>query len=166
MKVTDKYVLFWDGPFSNWDPSPFVMTMPHGEVFFNCGEQYMMYAKAMFFGDYKTAESIMRTSRPDEQKQLGREVKGYDDAEWALNRFDIVVKGLHRKFSQNEKHFDQLIATQGKIIVEASPYDRIWGIGLGVDDPRALDESKWEGLNLLGKACMRVRDLYVARGGY
>jgi ribA/ribD-fused uncharacterized protein len=88
---------------------------------------------------------------------LGRQVKGFDPELWASKCFDIVVRGNILKFSQNQDARRHLIHTLNKTLVEASPYDKIWGIGIGQDDPRATNPALWEGKNLLGLALMSVR---------
>lgn len=117
----------------------------------------MMFAKAKMFGDEGTAAKIMGTTDPRKQKALGREVQGYDDALWAAKRLNIVTVACREKFSQNPALVADLLATKDTMLVEASPYNKLWGIGVGEDDPRALDRSKWLGLNLLGQALMTVR---------
>ena len=118
----------------------------------------MMYQKAIMFGDVNIANAILLTDNPKEQKDLGRMVVGYNDALWAAKRVEIMVNGLFEKFNQNNTLKDALVKTGDTIIAEASPVDRIWGIGLPEDDPRALDQSKWLGQNLLGIVLMKVRD--------
>lgn len=151
-----KYTFFWrnKSPFSNWYPSTFVC---HG-ITFTRGEQYMMYCKAMMFGDQEIADKILATDDPKLQKDLGRMVKNYDEFTWARKREDIMVVGLYEKFNQIPKLRQALLDTGTTTIVEASPYDCIWGIGLEESHPDAQDESKWRGQNLLGKVLMRVRD--------
>lgn len=148
-----KYHLFYGGPFSQWAKSPFIIDGTK----FNTAEQWMMWNKALAFSDIDSAKAIQSTSDPREQKALGRKVKNFDDAIWMKVAYDLVVEGNRAKFDQNPKLADYLKATKGMIIVEASPYDRRWGIGLGETDPRALDEGQWLGENLLGKAIMDVR---------
>lgn len=126
---------------------------------YQCAEQYMMAEKARTFGDEENLQKILSVNDPKKQKQWGRSVKDYDDQVWRQIRFDVVVKGNYAKFSQNEDLKKQLLATEDKIIVEASPYDTIWGIGLGKNDKRCLDENQWRGQNLLGKAIMKVRNM-------
>ena len=143
---------FWGGVCSNWYPADFTLEYDGKSITFNCTEQHMMWEKARLFGDEQTAKAILQVSDPKAQKALGRKVKGYDDEKWAAVRFDIVLKGNRAKFSQNPRLLEKFIElTKGKTIVEASPYDRIWGIGLGPDDPRVHDRREWQGLNLLGK---------------
>jgi ribA/ribD-fused uncharacterized protein len=154
--MTHNFTFFWRNrsPFSNWYPSVFT----HNGVTYTRGEQYMMHMKALMFGDLEIAARIMETDDPAVHKALGRQVKGYVDAVWAAKRVDIMVEGLTSKFSQNSRLKETLLATGDTEIVEASPVDRIWGIGLEESDPRALDKSKWLGQNLLGITLMRVRD--------
>ncbi|KWE32642.1 NADAR family protein [Burkholderia territorii] len=141
--------------FSNWHPCCFT----YHEVAFNSVEQFMMYAKALLFDDHATAAAILASASPREQKRLGRSVRGFDDARWVQVRESIMFVGCREKFRQNEVFLTALRATGTSILVEASPYDRIWGVGLGEHDPLIADPSAWQGLNLLGKALMRVRGL-------
>jgi ribA/ribD-fused uncharacterized protein len=154
MKITNDVVLFWNGPFSNWHPSDFVWN----GLQFNCGEQYMMYRKADMFNDDVSAIKIMESKDPREQKALGRLVRGFDAKEWLSLCVPIMVDGLYCKFEQNPGLRHLLLETGNKIIAEASPVDRIWGIGLAVDDPLALDTTTWKGENLLGITLMKVRE--------
>ncbi len=162
MRTTPTMVLFWRTAdiYSNWHPSVFVI----GGVTFANAEQYMMVAKARRFGDADAEAKMLATTDPSELKALGRAVKGYVDAEWVAWREEAVYQACLAKFSQNERMGLQLLATGERELVEASPPDRIWGIGLGEDDPRALDKAQWRGLNLLGKTLMRVRTTLSASG--
>lgn len=154
--MTHNFTFFWRDrtPFSNWYPSIFT----HNGITFSRGEQYMMYQKAIMFGDKNIAHAILMTGNPKEQKDLGRMVSNYDDAIWSAKRVDIMVEGLFEKFNQNPELKAALLATGDTILVEASPVDKIWGIGLTEDHPDALDQKKWRGQNLLGITLMRVRD--------
>ena len=154
MKTTDEMVLFWDGPFSQWEPCNFVVN----GIEYNCAEQYMMAEKARFFEDEETLNEIMDTDDPREQKRLGRLVEGFDEDRWNEVAIEIVVKGNLAKFSQNPELKKILLDTESRILVEASPYDKIWGIGLRETDPRALDREQWLGTNWLGEALSQVRD--------
>jgi hypothetical protein len=161
MKVTDKHILFWGEWLSNFYTSPF--TDDRGIKFF-CVEQYFMFEKAIKFKDHDTASQILRVKEPKEAKKLGRKVRGYDDTVWAECREKVMLDGLYFKFTQNKGLKKTLTQPEwkDKHFVEASPYDRIWGIGLGVDDPKADDENEWLGQNLLGKCLDKVRDsLYM-----
>jgi len=124
---------------------------------YNCCEQYMMHQKALTFGDTDTAKLIMKAEHPKDQKALGRQVKNFDKAKWDTVSIGIVYKGNYAKFSQNDELGDELLATGNKILVEASPYDTIWGIGMGEKEPGINDPANWKGLNLLGWSIMLVR---------
>ncbi|MEP6502642.1 MAG: NADAR family protein [Betaproteobacteria bacterium] len=140
--------------FSQWYPSPFEVD----GVACASAEHFMMAEKARLFGDRDTLQSILAAATPNDAKSLGRRVQGYDDRRWEAARFDIVVRGNFAKFSANGKLRRFLLATSPQVLVEASPVDAIWGIGLAADDPRAMDPLQWQGLNLLGFALMLVRD--------
>ncbi len=160
---TDEYAFFWAGPFSNWHPAKFTLGYNEGELRkkheFNCSEQAMMFVKARMFGDNEAAEKILKSKNPGEQKALGRAVRNYNEEEWVLEREWAVEKILYKKFTQNEDLKKILLDTGDRIIVEASPYDKVWGIAMGVDKhPAILDPKNWKGQNLLGKCLMRVRD--------
>ena len=129
----------------------------HG-VLFNCAEQYMMYQKAMLFKDNYIASKILDELDPKEIKKFGRKVRNFDEKTWEDNRERIVVNGNRLKFGQNEDLKSYLLKTGSKILVEASPYDDIWGIKLRSSDRRSLKVEQWQGLNLLGFALMEVRD--------
>jgi ribA/ribD-fused uncharacterized protein len=156
MKITDKFVLFYGRSeiYSNWHNADFTIK---GIRFAN-GEQYMMYCKAMFFKDEATAQLILAEPDPKKVKALGQAVTPYDDAAWAANRLRLVRRGLLEKARQNPLIALQLMRTGDRILVEAAPPDKIWGIGLGENDPRALDPTQWLGQNLLGQAWMWVRE--------
>ena len=151
--MTTKYTFFWPGPFSNWNTSPF----RYKGVNFNTAEQAMMWEKAMTFADGITAAQILKTDDPKQQKALGREVKGYDDAVWSAIRYEVVKDILRHKFKQHEPSYKALIVTTSTMLVEASPVDTVWGIGLGAGDYRAKDMKHWKGQNLLGKALTEIR---------
>ena len=163
--MTDEtFTLFWHGPFSQWHPSPFVVA----GVRFSHAEQFMMYSKAMLFGDRESAGQVLQAQTPKEQKAIGRQVQGFDENVWALFRDGVVFTGSYAKFTQNPDLRELLLATHGTTLVEASPYDRVWGIGLAEDDPHARNRSQWRGLNLLGEALTRAREVILweqARGG-
>jgi len=127
-------------------------------VQYHTTEQYMMASKARLFGDEETLREIMNAYSPAEYKKLGRKVKGFDASLWDEKKLDIVVEGNKAKFGQNPDLKEFLLSTGDAILVEASPYDKIWGIGL--DREAALNGSveDWRGENLLGCALMEVRD--------
>jgi ribA/ribD-fused uncharacterized protein len=122
----------------------------------------MMFAKAMLFGDLSTAELIMAEPNPRKQKALGRQVAGYVDAVWQVQAEDLMFPGLLAKFSQDEDRKAALLATADTLLVEASPDDVVWGIGLEESDPRCLEPEQWLGQNKLGRVLTRVRDALKA----
>ncbi len=153
---TADFVMFWKPPavLGQWTPSPFEVDGTD----YNCTEQYMMAEKARLFGDMQIRSRILKSDSPRAHKQLGRKVRNFDENIWKAKRFDIVVAGNMAKFSQNPEMRAVLLATGNKTLVEASPLDRIWGIGLSANDARAFHPPHWRGENLLGKALMAVRD--------
>lgn len=155
-------VTFWGSasPFSNWFLGQFTVK----EQVFNCGEQYMMYAKAMFFKDPVTAAKILAEKEPRKQKALGREVKNFDQKVWDEVNKALVFNGLLEKFTQVPAAKKVLIASERKTIIEASPPDKIWGVGLAAHDPRILDTDTWPGENRLGFVLMWVRETLEATG--
>lgn len=157
--------LFYKGPFSQWYSSSFETSSifvtsytPATKVFkfTNC-EQYMMFEKAILFNDFESAELIMSENNPKIIKGLGRKVKNFEEKKWETYRELIVYNGNLSKFRQSENLKQLLLSTGTSIIAEASPYDKIWGIGLSESNSSASDPTKWKGLNLLGKALMNVR---------
>ncbi|SDW42628.1 hypothetical protein SAMN05421504_101547 [Amycolatopsis xylanica] len=105
-----------------------------------------------------TEVKIRKASHPNEAKTLGRQITGFDEQAWTKHRHDIVVAGNLAKFGQNAELKTFLLNTGDRVLVEASPLDRIWGIGLAEDDERAADPNRWLGLNMLGFALMEVRE--------
>ena len=124
---------------------------------YTSAEQYMMAEKARLFGDEEIRAQILKTSDPAICKKLGRKVRNFNQEKWNKNRENIARKGNFYKFSQNAKLREFLLSTGDKILAEASPRDRIWGIGMGKNNPDALDPAKWRGRNLLGFSIMSVR---------
>lgn len=155
--MAESFTFFWKHRLSQWHRAPFVI----GGVTFNYAEQYMMYAKALLFQDHSTAARILAAESPQEHQALGREVRGFEETVWGLFREGIVYAGNLARFQQNPDQRELLFSTRGTTLVEASPHDQVWGIGLKADDPRALDRSQWLGLNLLGEALTRVREVLL-----
>ncbi|MFG2846540.1 NADAR family protein [Kitasatospora sp. NPDC048296] len=159
-----KWVMFWGHTqrkgggtrqecLSQWWPGRFTVD----GVTYASAEHWMMAGKARMFGDEAIEQRVLEARTPAEAKKLGRLVKGFDDQEWTAGRFELVVEGNVAKFSQDEALRDYLLGTGGRVLVEASPVDRIWGIGLAADDIRAERPLEWRGLNLLGFALMEAR---------
>jgi ribA/ribD-fused uncharacterized protein len=142
-----------DGCFSQWWPARFRMA----DIEYTSAEQFMMAGKARLFGDAETLAQILAVHDPGKVKALGRKVRGFDEGRWQAVRFDLVTAGNVAKFGQDERLRRYLLATRDAVLVEASPLDRVWGIGLAADDPRAREPAQWRGLNLLGFALMRAR---------
>lgn len=161
MRVTEKCVYFWGDFPSNWHPCRFTVDRDGRELEFFNSEQYFMYEKAVVFGDDETAEKILQNGKnPKTAKQLGRQVKNYDDNVWKQVRYQIMVYANMHKYLQNKDLRELLLNPEfdGKKWVEASPLDGIWGIKC--DEATAKDdESNWNGLNLLGKALNEVRGI-------
>ena len=168
--ITLKYLYFWGHqPSKNgqitatclsqwWEGHPFVVA----GITYLTAEHWMMAQKAQFFGDYETSEKILVAKTPAEAKKLGRGVQNFDLGLWQEKCVDLVTQGNVHKFGQHEALKTFLLNTQNRVLVEASPFDKIWGIGLSADDPKAQHPHQWEGLNLLGWALMGARD--VLRG--
>jgi len=159
-----KYLFFWGHTkteritktcFSQWYESKFVVD----GVEFNTAEQWMMAQKALLFDNQEIYQQILISTKPGKIKELGRQVKSFNQKVWEEKRFDIVVKGNFYKFSQNSTLQIFLKNTKDRVIVEASPVDTIWGIGLSQNNENATNPYKWKGQNLLGYALMEVRDL-------
>lgn len=159
MKNYNEYTFFYNGPFSNWYPCKF--TDIKG-IEYNCSEQYMMYYKALLFDDLDIASAIMLESHPREQKALGRMVKGFEIKRWNNFAKEIVWQGCFYKFTQNEDLFNELIRTDDTLLVEASPTDMVWGVGLSENDPLIKDPNNWRGTNWLGEVLTDLRENLIA----
>ncbi|MGG8495469.1 NADAR family protein [Tenacibaculum sp. TC6] len=160
-----KFLFFWghqpnkDGSigkscFSQWWEASFEID----GITYPTAEHYMMVSKAHVFNDHEVLQEILQVSHPHDAKKLGRKVKNFAPDIWDQHKFDIVVKANYAKFSQNPELKTFLLNTNDRIIVEASPRDRIWGIGMGQSNEKALNPNLWRGHNLLGYALMEVRD--------
>ena len=123
-------------------------------------EQYMMHMKALLFNSNEIAAKILQTNNVKKIKELGRSREiPFNQEVWDRNKFDIVVRASYLKFSQNKDIKEELLNSGDKILVEASPYDAVWGIKLHWKDDAVLDEKNWKGENLLGKALMKAREI-------
>ncbi|MEV7779080.1 NADAR family protein [Kitasatospora sp. NPDC088351] len=159
-----KWLLFWGhraqrdgsvgaGALSQWWPGGFTVD----GVTYPTAEHWMMAGKARMFEDEAIVPRILAARTPAEAKKLGRLVKGFDEAAWVAGRFELVVAGNVAKFGQDEALCAYLLSTRKRVLVEASPVDRVWGIGLAADDERAQRPAEWRGENLLGFALMEAR---------
>jgi ribA/ribD-fused uncharacterized protein len=168
-----KYIFFWGHSdkgneeigkfvFSQWYRSPFLV----GNVEYPTAEHWMMAHKALLFDDIKTFEKVIEASKPGEVKELGRQVQGFDENIWNKNKFQIVRTGNIHKFNQNKELKKFLLSTGDRVIVEASPTDTVWGIGL-TQDSRMIDNPyTWRGENLLGFALMETREFLKVFGDF
>ncbi|MET8622915.1 NADAR family protein [Kitasatospora sp. NPDC004669] len=159
-----KWVMFWGHTqrkagetrqecLSQWWPGRFTVD----GVTYASAEHWMMAGKARMFGDEAIEQRVLEARTPAEAKKLGRLVKDFDERTWTAGRFELVVEGNVAKFGQDEALRAYLLGTGGRVLVEASPLDRVWGIGLASDDIRAERPLEWRGLNLLGFALMEAR---------
>ncbi|KAK3611984.1 hypothetical protein CHS0354_011643 [Potamilus streckersoni] len=159
----EEFEFFWqkESPFSQWHDSPFWKD----DWNFVTAEQYMMLSKAVLFRDYEIAEKILRVKDPQQQKKLGRQVKHFSEERWNLHCIHVVKAANREKFSQNDHLRNLLFLTYPRTLVEASPYDTIWGIGWRIENDEAWDKKKWRGLNLLGFALTDVRNEMMIKEG-
>ena len=159
-----RYVFFWGHQppknggvdkscFSQWYEAPFTV----GADRYRTAEHFMMAEKARLFGDDAMRRRILDSRTPGEAKKLGREIAGFDEKTWLRERFEVVVAANLGKFGQNADLRGFLLQTAERVLVEASPVDSIWGIGLAADHADAGRPDRWPGLNLLGFALMEVR---------
>ena len=142
-----------NGYLSNWYPSPFALD----GIAYSCVEQYMMYQKAVTFGDTDAANAILAANNPGKIKALGRSVQNYSDTIWDGIRQIVVYRGILEKFRHNEDLKQQLLATHPHILAECALWDKIWGIGMTMHDEYRFEPDLWQGQNLLGFALMMVR---------
>ena len=145
-------LFFYGGPLSQWAHSPFQI-----ELHYSTAEQYMMAMKAIHFGDVVAYNRINNSSSPREQKAIGRTVKNFNVEEWNKVSRSHVFRGNVAKFQQNPRLRDYILSTGERELVEASPTDVIWGIGLAEHDPLIYDRTNWRGTNWLGEVLMQVR---------
>jgi ribA/ribD-fused uncharacterized protein len=156
----ENFIFFWGGIFSNWAGAKFHAQLEKNSdyILFNCSEQYMMAQKAVVFNDNEILNQILLSENPKEQKALGKVVKGFDVDKWRSVARDLTYIGCYNKFLQNEKLRNIILSTNNKTLVEASPLDKIWGIGLAYTDSGIEDKNNWLGTNWLGQVLMKVRD--------
>lgn len=153
--MDEKFTYFWgDSPFSQWAPAIFKVNC----IVYNCAEQYMMASKARLFNDEETLIKIMDAKQPREQKKLGRQVSGFEVDKWNIVAKNVVYAGNYAKFTQNSDMLAKLMATKDTTLVEASPYDKIWGIGMNEFEAKKVGRSGWRGFNWLGEVLTKLRN--------
>lgn len=159
MKITDEYVFFYKDWLSNYQRTKFDIEWKGVKYTFTSTEQGFMYIKAITFGDNVTAQKILNTDDPNRCRKLGRQVKGYNDAEWAKIRYDVFYTLNWAKYTQDKKLQEKLLDPQfdGKKFVEASPIDKIWGIGYAEDNPNIEFTDMYWGKNYLGRILTNIR---------
>lgn len=167
-----KYLCFWghtpkpgvevgDFCFSQWFPASFTVD----GLTYPTAEHWMMAEKARLFKDEDAFQAVLKSKTPGEAKKIGRRVRHFDDALWKANGYRMVIEGSIHKFRQNRAMGEYLINTGNRVLVEASPVDEIWGVGLTKDSDQVLNPETWRGLNLLGFALMEARD-YLNENGF
>lgn len=154
VRETKTHIYFWNGVFSNF----YLIEFEYKGHTFACTEQAFMWEKAMYFKDYDVAEEVLRTTVPIEAKRLGRKVKNFDPEIW----MDVCKDYMYAVNLEKWKLMKDIILSTGdKILVEASPYDTIWGVGLEKNNDLILDEKNWNGTNFLGEVLMKVRKIFL-----
>lgn len=167
---TIKFIFFWGHTskdnedigkfiFSQWFHSPFTLD----NIEYKTSEHWMMASKARLFGDHEIFKKVINAEKPGEVKELGRQIKNFDQLTWDRQKYEIVKNGNIYKFGQNQKLKDYLINTGDRVLVETSPVDTIWGIGLTHDSNNIDNPHTWKGLNLLGFSLMETRDFLKDR---
>ena len=158
-----KYLHFWGHTpksenvdkscLSQWFPARFIID---GNTYLTA-EHYMMAQKAILFNDAAIFDAVLACQHPAEAKKLGRKVKNFEAGVWNDHCFDFVKDGNVAKFAQNAELKKFLLNTKDRVLVEASPRDPVWGIGMAINDPDVNNPQKWAGENLLGFALMDAR---------
>jgi ribA/ribD-fused uncharacterized protein len=162
-RKTNTHLFFWNSFYSQWYTTQ--DQFEHENIQYPNAEKFMMVMKAKTFNDNEIINQMLKTDDPRKVKALGRKVKNFDQQIWDSVKEDIVTKANYLKFKQNDDLKKLLIEHKDLILVEASPVDRIWGIGLHFSDDKVLDENKWRGQNLLGKCIMNARKQILQEEG-
>lgn len=148
MRITNEFVFFFS--YKDFLSNYYYSNFEINNIKFNCVEQYFMYQKALYFNDISSSNEILSAKMPALQKKIGRKVKNFDEEQWNKVSMKIMMDGLVLKFEQNPKLLDKLLQLSHLEFVEASPFDRIWGVRLAEDDDEILDRRNWKGSNHLG----------------
>lgn len=158
---SETHVYFYGGGFSNFAYCPSGVAVAIGDelIAFRTSEHAFMALKAHEFGDKDAIEELKEATRPSDARNIGRNIRGFDNNRWIAVRYDAMKAALLAKFSQNDNHKESLLGTGDKVLVEASPHDRVWGVGREIGDRRLYSEKTWRGQNLLGQCLMEVRDI-------
>lgn len=151
---SDQFFFFYAGLFSQWEPCHFEIA----GISYNRAEQFMMAGKASLFKDDEILKQILQSNSAREQQKLGKLVKNFVKSEWDAVARNIVYEGNYAKFTQNQSFKESLLATGDRLMVETSPIDKIWGIGLGERGPKKYDRNAWQGTNWLGEVLTKVRE--------
>ena len=160
MKITDKFIFFWGEELSNFHSCSIKYNYGGKDMNFTSSEQMFMWLKAKAFNDNDIAEQILLSNTPKEAKRLGRKVKNFDEEIWVEKRENAMMLALRYKFSEQNPNLFNFIMDKrfdNKEFVEASPFDKIWGIGLSENDDMIHNKKNWKGLNLLGKCLNKIR---------
>lgn len=155
MIITEKYTFFWKDKIGQWNLTDF---KDNQNIIYSSAEQYMMAKKALLFNDEEIYQNIMSEKSPKIIQELGRKIKNFDQKTWDAHAQIIVYQGNYFKFTQNKELYGLLKSTGETILVEASPFDLIWGVGLSVEDEKIFDDLNWRGKNLLGYLLTFLRD--------
>ena len=166
MRVTNSHVYFWGSYLSNFFWQPFTAIIGKSQIEFHTSEQFYMAVKAAFFDDEVAFHQILDAPDAKAAKAIGRTVKNFDADKWDMISYKVMLKGVEFKFDAGEKIRQKLFETGDRILVEASPNDKIWGVGLHEDDDLILDEKNWTGENRLGKVLMEVRTTLKKKYNY
>jgi hypothetical protein len=158
-RITDTHVFFWNSIYSQWYTTP--NQFEENGITYTNAEKYMMCKKAEVFGAHDILFEMLKTDNPRVIKQLGRAISNFTDEKWDKHKMDVVTQGNVLKFDQNPNLLEILREHKDKIIVEASPQDPIWGIGMHWDNDLILNEKNWKGQNLLGECIMRARTILL-----
>jgi len=154
--LTEEFIFYFgpDSIYSHWYKSNFIISKQD----FCCVEQYLMYQKAILFKGADTAKKILNSSNPARHRHLGKQVAGFNKQLWHQKCKQFAFDGELAKFYQSRALKEKLLQTIGKSFAEASPYDRIWGIGLSMSNPKIFDRTQWRGRNWSGEVLELVRD--------
>jgi len=162
-RITETHAYFWNSLYSQWYTTS--NQFQENGIDYPNAEKYMMVKKANVFKDYKILNEMVKSDNPRLIKKLGRKIKNFDDKTWDKYKIDIVTQASYLKFTQNPELLKIMIEHKDLTLVEASPEDKIWGIGLHFSNDNVLDETKWQGENLLGKCLMKARDRIIKEQG-